>query len=860
MRVTLRRWSGSLRMAAAQVRPQLGQLSVAIVVIALGVALAAGMLLANTTLRDSFEESVQALAGRADLQVTALSGSAFDAALLPSLKSVPGVDAAAPLLLGKAFLEDDDQTAVRIVGVDMLDDATVRLYEKSPTQAAGIDDPLVFLNQTDSALVSEVFLRRHASDHDRGFWLSTPSGRRRLVARGVLADRGVARAFGGEMAILDLFAAQDLLAAPDGISQIDILLAPDADPQEVGARLRRILPPHLVLETVAARSAAVGELVAGFQIMLNAMAAMGLGLAALITANRLSTIYQERTWELGVLRAQGMSPGALQRSLLLEATVVSLLAVAFGLPLGVLFAQVIVQPVADSISLNLQQVVGAPWVSPTSGALTLASLAGLAAGIAAATLPARAAVRAGVRAVLAQARRRDPWPPNPRRRLLRLVACLSTAALLAFEILVGPTVLAPLAMALLLLAAILLIEPGLRLVTQPVSALFGSAARIGVEDQSRLPSRAAGAAAVLMVGVAVVVWIAAMARSFEDYVVATNMGLGRGHILVVSASGNAGSGADEPDLPISLRRELEMIPGVAVVGTTTLRIALEPKTGIIALDPVRFRDRRFGHWPLVAEDPKFALEQTARGEAFLAGEAFLRHRNVQVGDVVEVTTPSGPLRRPVLGVADTIILSPQGDLILSQDLFREHWKDTSAQRFAIVVDDDDQAPAIANEIRRQLGPRFGILALSMEGFAGHVAENVRRATAFLDVIVVLTLLVVLVGTADALSSNVLERTREIGTLRALGLAPRHIAVMILAQAAAVGIVGASLAIFLGFALGFEFVGGLVPLLLGWQLDFKPTWAVAFLSAALGLLACLGGALVPALRAARRPVVQALRYE
>jgi hypothetical protein len=60
------------RLAWIQIRSQLGQLSVAIIVIALGVALSAGMLLANAALRDSFEESIDAMAGRADLVVTAM--------------------------------------------------------------------------------------------------------------------------------------------------------------------------------------------------------------------------------------------------------------------------------------------------------------------------------------------------------------------------------------------------------------------------------------------------------------------------------------------------------------------------------------------------------------------------------------------------------------------------------------------------------------------------------------------------------------------------------------------------------------------------------------------------------------------
>src|SRR5262249_18292217 len=148
-----------LRLAWIQIRSQIAQLGIAIVVIALGVALSAGMLLANAALRQSFETSTDALAGRADLVVTSLSGGTIDQQILDQVRAIDRVDAAAPLLIGDGFLNGAEALRVRIVGVDMLDDETLRVYRANPSGQTSIQDPLIFLNQPRSVIAPRRLLK-----------------------------------------------------------------------------------------------------------------------------------------------------------------------------------------------------------------------------------------------------------------------------------------------------------------------------------------------------------------------------------------------------------------------------------------------------------------------------------------------------------------------------------------------------------------------------------------------------------------------------------------------------------------------------------------------------------------------------
>lgn len=846
-----------LRVHLQHLRRELPQLAIAVGVIALGVALAAGVLLANRSLRERYDASVDALAGGADLQITAVSGGTFDVDVLETVRALPGVKAAAPLLLASAFAQRDDEvTRLRLIGVDLLDDATVRVYRRSGGGAA-LDDPLVFLNQPDSVLLTSALAVRLGVALDGAFAVETALGRRRLVARGLLDESGVAGA--GNLLVMDLDAAQQAVGAAGRVSQIDVVARESTGTEPLREVLVASLPPHLDVARVADRKRELSRAAAAFQAMLDAIAAMGLVLAVLITANRLATIYQARLWEMGVLRALGLTPAALVRALVAESLLVSAVAVAIGLPLGVLFAQLIVQPVADTMSLNLQQVVTASRVAIRPVPLLIAGAAGLLAGALAALLPALAAARAPIVTVLVRGRARDVAPRGRVTHRLRVVVSALALTLLALQLVVDTGPVAGLTMAAVVLAGALLVEPALRWASRPIGALLGPAARIGVEDQGRVPRRAVGATIVLMAGVAIVVWIGSMSRSFESYVV-RNLMLDRESDLSVDSGFNDIAVGDDARIDGSILPRLAAIPGVRAVGAGVNGVSLRPETGFVAVDPARFRDRAFGSWPLADGAWPDALERVARGEAVLADATLVSRRGLVVGAPVRLTTPTGTLELPLAGITPTKFRSPAGDVMLSRELYQRWWRDGTITQAFVVLEPGVSPRVVGAAIQSVLGREQRLRVLTRDELAAWYGGGVRRAYAFLDTMAGLVLLVVVVGAGDALAASVLERTREIGALRALGLTPRDVAAQVLAQAAAIALVGIALALVVGHAMSFAFVEGLVPSLLGWRLELRASWQVTAVATLLGVAACLLGACVPAARASRLSPIAALRYE
>jgi putative ABC transport system permease protein len=164
--------------------------------------------------------------------------------------------------------------------------------------------------------------------------------------------------------------------------------------------------------------------------------------------------------------------------------------------------------------------------------------------------------------------------------------------------------------------------------------------------------------------------------------------------------------------------------------------------------------------------------------------------------------------------------------------------------------------AIAADVGRQ----YGLRILAPREIVAHYVGEVRRAFAGVDVLRFLVLVVVLIGMADMLAASVVERTRELGALRALGVRPRAVRRMILLEAALVGCLGLTVALVAGGSLGALWVRATFPRLLGWVLGLHLPWRQMLSVGAMAIGTCLLAAVVPAWRAAALAPAVALREE
>src|SRR2546430_4573730 len=168
--------------------------------IVLGVAVFVGMHTANQSVLFAFSRTVDRIAGKTELQVTA-GETGFDEEVLERVQAASTVRVAVPVIEAVVDTKIAGEGSLLILGVDMTGDRSLRDYDLESGDEAVIDDPLVFLAQPDSIMVAREFAARNGLSVGSKVTLSTMIGDKPFTVRGIMRSGGLTSAFGGNLAV-----------------------------------------------------------------------------------------------------------------------------------------------------------------------------------------------------------------------------------------------------------------------------------------------------------------------------------------------------------------------------------------------------------------------------------------------------------------------------------------------------------------------------------------------------------------------------------------------------------------------------------------------------------------------------------
>jgi putative ABC transport system permease protein len=876
----------SLRMAWEHLRAGFGRMALSVVAIALGVALVVAIRLMNGSVLESFLETVDGVAGRAALTVSAGEGLTFPEAVVESVAAVPGVTLAVPLVRGVAFPDDASGELLTVHGVDLGQDAHVRVYGDAGDPTDVIDDLLVFLAQPDSVVLGREFAARRGLAIGSPLPLVTPAGIKTFTVRGLLDPQGLTKTLGGRLLVMDLYAAELAFTAPGQINQIDVLIAAGVSPERVKGQIAAALPPGLKVEEPAVRKEILRRTVGGFQAMLTAFSLLAVVAGFIICYSRLGAIFEARTWEVGVLRAVGLRRAIVFGELLKESLLLGAVGTALGIPLGILVGRYALPIAATATAINFRLPIVATTPSIEPAALVLGGLVGLVAAILAATVPAlRVARKEPVAALTMRGREmpsrvvpifrrlpggraaggtageetpaRDPasgWLTGP-------VLLGSALALTAWQLLTRATVLGNVTTALIALAACafsgLLVQRGSRWLGRVWEPLFGPAGELAADHVSQHGRRAALTVATLGLALGAILMFSILGWSFERTLVA-KLGARFRSALVVSSAFFSGGYRTAP-VTEAVLAPLRQVPGVALaVGNQSKDVPYRGATIVLdAYDPPGMTDPRVSLWPLDSGAAANALARVAAGEGAIVSSGFARQYATRPGDVVHLDSPNGDVALTVLGVTGG---QAENAVIMSRDLYRRTWNDGALYLILVATADGADPATVEAAIRSRLGREHRLRVISSSQLVAFFAQQVRQAFGVVYLLALVTLLLVLVAIGDTLATGVLERTRDFGVMRAIGLDRKRLFRMVVLEGVTVGVLGLALALGTGLLLGAFWVRVQFPDILGWELAFHLPWIFVLATAAVTLVLCFAGSLLPAVHAARLAVPQAIRNE
>ena len=831
------------------------------IAIVLGVAMISGTyVLMDTTLHafdqlfaTAYSKAQVVVVGKSPISGTGVRAPSVPASLLTRIRRLPAVQAAQGFIEDRAELRNGHGAAVTgpgsplALGVPTHPGAFQTLEVVRGRRPAGPGEIAV-----DSQTASANHL---AIGSTVGVVSRQPLQFFRVV--GIVRFGGVGSLGPIQLLVFDLPVAQRLFDKQGLYDEIYVSSHPGSSTQQLMRAIAPLLPPNAEEKTgaqeVQTQTNNVDQAFAPIRDILLAFAGISLFVGSFVIFNTLSVTVAQRTREFATLRTLGASRRQVLASVLLEALVIGVLASVLGVVAGLGLARGL-EALFSAIGAKLPNA-GTVLATRTvivslAAGIVVTLLASLAPALRAMRVPPIAAVREGA--------------TLPAGRLARVRTALLGAVSVAGVALLAPGLFAgglSTGTRLLLLgggAALLfaglafvsrwLVVPLAAALGRPFERLAGATGMLARENTTRNPARTAITAGALMVGVALVAFVAVLGAGLRA-TINTEVNQQIHADYVVSANGAAGA------LPPAVGEALSAAPGVSATSVRAGQVSAYGKTEqITAVDPSNIA--RFYRFTWAAGSGPADLARLGQSGAIVTKQFATAH-HLGLGSRFAVQTSSGTrLDLAVVGIQNPpVVVELPGAMTISRSLFDRSFSQPSDT--GILVDTAGGANAAAEQsLGRALAGFPDAQVQTVAAFIKSQQAGINSLLELFYVLLALSIVVSLFGIINTLALSIVERTREIGTLRAMGMTRRQVSRMIRIESQITALIGAVLGIVVGVALA-----ALATLALSsWNLAFTLPVSTLVILLAAAVFAGRMAARRPARRAGRLDPLKALQYE
>jgi putative ABC transport system permease protein len=835
--------------------------------IVLGVAMVSGTYILTDTIDKAFSNLFTETYAETDARVT---GRGADLSFQGETSSAPGVP--------EQILERVRRLPSVEVATGGIVDEQTRILDKdgdaitpdAPTFGFGVDvspelerfNPAELVEGRWPSGSNEVVIDAGTAERE-GFRVGDPI---KIAADGPVQEfeiAGIAQ-YGGvdsignaTFAIFDVPTAQRLLNKEGKFDEIFVAARPGVSPESLVRDLREVLPQSVQVQTGQQTAQDETEEITTFtnviKYILLAFAGIALFVGAFVIFNTLSITVAQRTREFATLRTIGASRRQVLGSVIVEALVIGFVSSLIGLGVGVglaaglkaLFAALGAALPEVGMVFALRTVV----VSMLVGVL-VTLVAGLFPALRATRVPPIAAVREGAE-----------LPPS---RFSRFTPIIGVATVVLSVVLLGYAMfvddlgtfqrllaIAAGCLALFIGVALLssrLVRPLATLVGWPARRIGGVAGKLAQSNAKRNPGRTAATAAALMIGIALVAFIAVLATGMKasnrdaiesqvqaDYIITSQ----DGYSPFVAGAGEAVKASSVDELTTSVRADI----GKAA-GKTGYVTGIEPET---IAEVYRF------DWKEGSDALLFDLGR----DGAIIDDDLADQKNLDVGDRFTVLTPADQrVELTVKGIYEPPPFFPMlGNVSISKDTFDEIFE-RPRNLFTFVNVAGDPRPEATRNLETALEEFPDAKVQTRAEWIDFQDQDFNDLLMFLYVLLALSVIVSIFGMVNTLVLSVYERTRELGMLRAVGMTRRQVRRMVRHESVITALIGAAL----GLPLGIFLAALVTRALSQFDVQFKVPVDQLLIFAAISIVVGVLAAILPARRAARLNVLRALQYE
>ncbi|MBK9153246.1 MAG: ABC transporter permease [Chloracidobacterium sp.] len=827
--------------------------------IALGVAVFFAVRITNSALIDSLQSTINKLAGRSTIQIVA-GETGFSEDVLRVVRGTEGVELAEPVCEIFATLDGPAAEKIMILGLDTTSDLT--LYQGTFDQESlSISNPLAFSSRGDSIAITHSLAERLGVGEGGRIRVNIQSGPMEFTVRGLFRSTGAGDIFDGNVAVMDIAAAQDAFGRTGRIDRIDVAGTAGVETEELQRRLTEHLPSGIRAVRPDLRGQGLENSVSSMHYGLTIMSFFALSIGLFIIYNSFSISVNQRWKEIAILRGLGLERRKVRRMFLLEAAAMGLIGSVTGIAVGFLLAQLALRFVGRVMATFYGFAISSAPLDFNFGFAVEAVLAGTVASVAAAWIPARYASNLDPALALHNVETRDQESGIGFPRFIAGIALVVSGLLLVRF--ADPTIDLnfQLFYTLILQLGMILLVPvityfGAKAIRPVMSAVFGIEGTIAVETMARAPRRTGSTVIALMLGLAFVFGTTTLIESQK--------------------------GAVDRSIKKALSADI-VINSAEEVNSKTYRFNAETVGKITALpeveraDPLRIfsfpfdgqeivvlshdMDAYFDIAPDILDvgDAAAARDITARGEGMLVSNNFAARWNVNLGDVVTLETPTGPLSLPVVGLLD-YYRSQTGTIFFDRSLLAKYWQDTDADYVLLDLKAGVDHSLVRSKIENVLSGEQRAFVYTHEEYRRWVGDVVDQFFGLMYVQMAIAFFVAVLGLVNTMVISVAERRREIGILRAIGGKRRQLLKMILLEGVAIALIGLFAGGVGGLMNAYFLVNTASRVVSGFSLPMVLPVKLVVIAVPVMIALAVISAWVPARHASRINVVDAIGYE
>ncbi|MGR9106000.1 MAG: FtsX-like permease family protein [Gammaproteobacteria bacterium] len=836
-----------------------GQLILALTGIALGIAVVVSIDLAKESALAAFIEATETLSGRASYRIVGDSGT-LDERLFPKLRLGALPFRFVPKIEGYVRIDSPNGDKLRILGVDPFSEVGFGSFESLGARSLSKSERrnlVKLLTRPAYAVISRSTAERlHLQAGEDLAILS--AGEKKKIRIAALPDfsEPLEEQAMEDLILTDIASAQEILELSGRISYIEVLAAKDhIDPAGLKS-LKQQLPLTVELVSYRRIQQNARELTASFYTNLTALSLLSVLVGMFLIYNTVHFLTIRRRSLTGMLRALGASRTQIIYLVLSESALLGFAGTLAGLVLGTLLAHGMLDLIANTIDNVYFTLPKAPlklsWLAFAKG-LGL----GTAVSVLSAIPPAREAVAGEAFRALA----RSGLESQSRRQAITsaVFGMLAAGAGIPAILLSGKSITYGFAGLMLLVLGCALLAPCFlillgALLYPPMLKLFGMLGALPLRSLKANLSRSGLAVAALLVAISATVGVEIMVASFRISVGAW-LEQRLSADLYISAPGAT---AQNSPLNEQFRAKIARLEGIRAIGTVrrrTLQQADGPQQlSVYALIPEVTRGFRF-----LSGSAERIWRDLAVNDAVIVSESYAYHHELKIGSVVTLRTDRGPKEFSVRGIYRDYNPGP-GVIGMSHATYRRHWHDPEYSGISIYA----QPGTDLKQLKRSLH------ALSDKGQALEISERSTilktslsvfdQAFAVTGILQWLAATIAFLGVFSVLSAIQLDRVREYGILRAIGITSRQLAVLVVAESGLMGAVAGLLALPVGILIATVLIYVINQRSFGWSISFHippETLVHGLLS---GMIAAVLAGLLPAYRMSRLRPEEALRNE